>query len=185
MADRIFVALELPAAHTEILQSCLSRWSRAYPKGINWVKPANLHVTALFVGDVESGVLPQLCEAVSELADRFAPFELALSGCELFPAIEPRLIWVKLSARDQRILALPKALARSLRNLGCEPDIKPMKLHVTLGRIKFLPHNFDERGILGAPIQAEHLPYSRLSVYKSILKPEGPTYHLIEQYDLK
>jgi len=184
MTDRIFIALELPPEHRKRVETLLSRWARTYPAGINWVKPVNLHLTVLFVGDVETGIMPDLCEAVASVSQLFTPIDLSLWGCELFPANEPRLLWVKLSPKDQRIYDLPRALLKALRPRGCTPDVKPLKLHVTLGRIKRMPVNLDAPEILSAPIQTERLPYSCLSIYDSILRPDGPEYHLIDQYDL-
>ncbi len=185
MADRIFIALELPAPHREVAQSLLMRWSRALPQGINWVKPDNLHLTVLFVGDVNPVLLPELCTAVKSAASRFNSFDLSLWGCELYPTRAARLIWIKLQTQFPDIFELPRALVKPLRQLGCEPDVKPLKLHVTLGRIKRRPDVDYERQIVGTSIKSDPLPYSRLSVYKSILRPEGPIYHLIEQFDLK
>ncbi len=185
MADRIFIALELPAPHLEVARSLLKRWSRAIPQGINWVKPGNLHLTVLFVGDVNPVLQAELCTVVKSVASRFNSFDLLLWGCELYPSRAARLIWVKLQTQSPDIFELPQALVKPLRQLGCEPDVKPLKLHVTLGRIKRRLDICYERQIVGAPIKSDPLPYSRLSVYKSILRPEGPTYHLIEQFDLK
>lgn len=183
MLYRAFIALEVPAAPRACLAEKL-RWLRATP-GVNWVKEDNLHLTLLFLGDVDSARIPDLAKILSEAAERSAPFELALKGLELFPWKAPRLVWASLEARDDSLTSWHKQLLSATRAEGFEPDAKPLKLHITLGRIKAALPPALEREILASEVERGGFPYDSVTLYRSVLKPEGPNYHSLSQYLLR
>lgn len=183
MLYRTFIALEAPAAPRACLAKKL-RWLRPNP-GVNWVKEENLHLTLLFLGDVDSARMPDLAKVLSEAAGRSTPFELALKGLELFPYKAPRLVWASLEAKDDALARWHKHLLSDIRREGFEPDAKPLKLHLTLGRIKSaLPPEL-ERDILQSEVERGWFAYDTVTLYRSVLKPEGPTYHSLEEYLLR
>jgi 2'-5' RNA ligase len=74
-----------------------------------------------------------------------------------------------------------KELVKQVRELGIEADPKPLKLHITLGRIKRQIQPQLERDIIESGVDIQLLPYEQLSLYRSQLKPDGPVYNLLEQ----
>ena len=185
MKLRTFIALEPAEVHKQAILNYLNIWSRAYPHGISWVKPENLHLTTLFIGDTQSSDLEQIKAALFELILRTPCFELKCKGFELFPAAEPRLLWVKQESSDNSIFAFAKELKRTVAELGLEPDAKSLRLHITAGRIKSQQPVHAEREFLAAALPAEAAIYDTVTFYQSILKPEGPVYTPLEQYTLK
>ena len=183
MLYRTFIALEAPDPPRQCLVEKL-RWLRTHP-GVSWVKEENLHLTLLFLGDVDSDRIPDLISILAEAAGRGAPFELELKGLELFPWRAPRLIWSSLGARDDALDRWHRRLLSDIRKEGYEPDAKPLKLHVTLGRIKSALSPTLERDILQSEVEKGFFAYDTLSLYRSVLKPEGPTYHILEQFKLE
>lgn len=182
MNYRCFIALEAPPPVHNSLAGRLAEYRRQ--PGVNWVKPENLHLTLLFLGDVEVSQLEELDLALDSALQDAEAFELQLKGLELFPAKAPRLIWASLKTRDETIFSVHKTLLNATRELGLVPDPKPLKLHITLGRIKSrLPVAFEERVITGRVDTGVH-PYTQLSLYRSVLRPEGPSYYLISKYEL-
>lgn len=184
MKLRTFVALELPETSIAEISTHLIRWQAAHPRHANWVKPQNLHITLLFIGDVEQGSLKQLCACLAEHCAQYDPPRLILEGYELFPASRPRLLWAKLKAEDRSIFSFPKALIPKLEDLGLEPDRKNLKLHTTLARIKQAFSPEQEREFLATRLSAESFSCERITLYRSELKPDGPLYSVIDQYDL-
>ncbi len=182
MNYRSFIALEVPDPAREYLKQKL-RWLRSNP-GVNWVKEENLHLTLLFLGDVDSTRIPDLAKVLSEAARRSGPFQLALRGLELFPYKAPRMIWTSLEAQDDTLSLWHKKLLKDIRGEGFEPDVKPLKLHITLGRIKSALSPALERDILQSEVERGFYAYDTITLYRSVLKPEGPTYHILEQYKL-
>jgi len=183
MLYRTFIALEVPDRPRACLAEKL-RWLRGTP-GVKWVREDNLHLTLLFLGDVDSARIPDLARVMTEAAGRSAPFELALKGLELFPWKSPRLIWASLEALDDSLYRWHKHLLSEIRTEGFKPDAKPLKLHITLGRIKSALPPTLEREILQSEVERGSFTYDRITLYRSVLKPEGPTYHSLEQCILR
>lgn len=184
MKLRTFIALELPEVHKQAILSHLDIWRRAHSKGINWVKNENLHLTLLFIGDTESNDIPEIKEALFKLMLKTPCFELNCLGFELFPAVEPRLLWVKLDTKDKEIFSFSKELHKTIREFEYEPDKKALKLHITVGRIKSPQPVWLEQEFLKAELTGEPAVYDTVTFYQSMLKPDGPVYTPLEQYTL-
>ena len=182
MKYRCFIALEAPDPVRASLSARLNELKRN--PGVNWVKPENLHLTLLFLGDIDVMELSELEGAIASVCANCEAFELQMLGLELFPAKAPRLIWADLRSQDDSIFQLHKRLLSAIRGLGYAPDAKPLKLHITLGRIKSALPVWLEQSIMQSRIESGVHAYDRISFYRSVLKPEGPTYHLIKHYDL-
>src|SRR5438105_674437 len=91
---RTFIAVDLDKAirdRTVALQETLGRAS----EGVRWVEPENLHVTLLFLGEVEDRDLPAVCAAVAECTARqpLFPMTVERAGCFGNPR-RPRTLWV-------------------------------------------------------------------------------------------
>jgi 2'-5' RNA ligase len=181
---RTFIALETPDSHKTALAGYLSNWSRAYPRGINWVKPENLHLTLLFIGDTQDNDVREITPLLQEQLVKVEPFELSLTGFELFPAVQPRLLWAKLDAKDKRIFALAKQLNYALHEFGYELETRALKLHITMGRIKAPQLVSTEKEFLAAGLPTEAAVYDTITYYSSVLKPDGAVYKPLEIYKL-
>ena len=185
MKIRSFIALELAPEVHSILKDQLASWKAAYPAGINWVREENLHQTMLFLGDIDPVIIPDLETMLDELCANQAPFQLKLTGFELFPAKKPRMIWAQLETPDERAQKFNRLLLHAAKELGLEPDEKPLRLHITMGRIKAPQSPAIEAEFIKAPCATTMLPFGLLSLYQSVLQPEGPIYTLIKQIELR
>lgn len=178
------MALELPEIHKQDILQYLNLWSRAHRNGINWVKPENLHLTLLFIGDTETAELTDLNKAIFDVVIKSSALALKSLGFELFPAREPRLIWVKLDTQDKAVFQLAKDLNRAVRECGYEPDAKSLKLHITVGRIKTQQPAWLEQEIMQSQLVKEPAVYDTVTFYQSVLKPDGPVYTAIQQFNM-
>jgi len=185
MKLRTFIALELPEIHKQAVINYLGTWSRSFPNGINWVKPENLHLTLLFIGETQSGDIARIQAALFELMLKTESFELSCLGFELFPAVEPRLLWVKLDTPDKGKFTFAKELNRTVRQIGYVPDVKALRLHITVGRIKARQPVWMEEEFLKSELPRQTACYNTVTFYQSVLKPDGPVYSPLEQYTLR
>jgi 2'-5' RNA ligase len=119
-----------------------------------------------------------------DLIIRKADFNLKVLGFELFPAREPRLIWVKLEAESNGIFSFAKELTHTVKELGMEPDVKALKLHITVGRIKSQQPAWLEQEIMKSQLPCEAETYDEVTLYQSVLQPDGPVYTPLQQYRL-
>lgn len=183
MNYRSFIALEAPEELRRSLIERLRLW-RAQ-RGVKWVEDQNLHLTLVFLGDVESGRIPEIEAMLEESLAGCAPFRLEPRGVEIFPAREPRLIWCSLSSADERLRRLHRELVNSLRRAGFAPDAKPLKLHITLGRIRSALHPALEREIMASGIDTAARDFGSVTLYRSVLRPEGPLYQALKHFRLE
>jgi len=182
---RTFIALELPPALRLELEKIHGLYVPESPRGTNWVKSHNQHLTLLFIGDVPPQRINEITALLDSELDGFPAFSLTPLGLELFPAREPRLLWLKLNASNDDIMKLNRKLVKDLARLNLEADRKALKLHITLARLKGRFPLQTERSLLQYPIQSEPLSFGSLCLFKSVLQPSGPQYTVLQRYDLK
>jgi len=181
---RLFVALEPPEVLKAELTQALGSLQKQSRGGINWVKPQNLHLTLLFIGEVPDHQVQAVAQAAETRAKNFAAPALKARGLDLFPARDPRLLGLKLNEDEPSLTKLNRLLLNDLRELQLDPDAKALKLHITLGRIKNPQTPDFERSALSYPIAGDIQRWDTLTLYRSTLKPDGPVYNSIQQYYL-
>jgi len=184
MQIRTFIALELAPEIYSSLNEQLSFWKTSYPHGINWVRPENLHQTLLFIGDTDPSLITDLSEMLENTCADYHPFEMTFTGYELFPFNHPRMIWAQLEPEISELTKLNRLLLHRVKELGLEPDDKALRLHITMGRIKAPQSPIIESEILQAGTDTPKGVFDTISLYQSVLKPEGPTYTLLKQIKL-
>src|SRR5687768_10127976 len=65
---------------------------------VKWVEPDNLHVTLLFLGEVDAREVPAVCQAVAQVGRGTAPFPMTLAGTGAFPTPRrPRTLIVRVT----------------------------------------------------------------------------------------
>jgi RNA 2',3'-cyclic 3'-phosphodiesterase len=105
---------------------------------VKWVEPDNLHLTLLFLGEVEDKQLHQVCRAIADVSSKHSPFTLSLEKVGCFPNLRrPRILWAGVGEGLQEVVKLHDDLEEPLLDMGCyrreERDYTP---HLTLGRLK-------------------------------------------------
>jgi 2'-5' RNA ligase len=132
---RTFIAVELSKAIRDRLvelQECLS----ATAKDVKWVEPENLHVTLLFLGEVDDRELPAVCRAVQNALAAQPAFPMTVQGAGCFPnPRRPRVLWVGIGQGVQQVVAVHDVLEEPLLALGCyRREERRYTPHITLGR---------------------------------------------------
>ncbi len=156
---------------------------------VKWVEPQNLHITLLFLGEVDAREMPAVCQAVEQGCRGVAPFAMTLAGTGAFPTPRrPRTLIVHVTEGAGELIALHDALERPLMDLGCyRREERAYRPHLTLGRVK---------GQAAAePLAAAVKQFERwqggqtqvreVLVMSSELRPEGPEYTVLCRAPLK
>ena len=183
---RCFVGLALPGPHREALTRQAARLAGALASRITWTKPDNWHLTLRFLGDVDAAAVPALRSALAGV--RLAPFALRLGAAGCFPPAggrgAPRTLWVGLERGGAECVRLAADIDRALEPLGFPPGDRPLRPHVTLGRVRQPAPGDDWAAALasvdlGGPpeFQAE-----RFTLWRSILGPGGPCYEPLAEF---
>jgi len=182
---RIFVAIPLPA-------EIAAEVDRAVPAlaGVKRVEPALMHVTLAFVGQVGEERVPDITAAVQVAAGAHGPFDLELSGVGRFPERgRPKIVWAGtgLPAADA-IVRLGASVRAELLRHDVRFDPKPLRAHVTIGRVRDGISEPDARGVAAAVAAARfqrdlafrvtsvHVMESKLSSAGALGSTRGPLY---------
>ena len=133
---RIFIALEIPEGIQQELAD-LQNLLRSINARITWTSPVNIHLTIRFLGEITDRSLDEVIESCRPAVERVRPFSLALEGVGVFPnQRQPRILWAGLKGEITSLTELARLLNDVLAARGFAPESKPLRPHLTLGRIK-------------------------------------------------
>src|SRR4029077_17189165 len=109
---RLFVAIKIPAdvrSAIEGAHSCLRR--ELSGAAIRWTKIEQLHLTLKFLGNVDTGRVEALADALRTICLGFAPLRLRAGGVGSFPNLRrPRVLWVGVSDAQGQLERLQRAV---------------------------------------------------------------------------
>jgi 2'-5' RNA ligase len=145
---------------------------------ISWTKPENWHVTLFFLGDTPVSRIGLLQNLLDEAFGNVNAFETALSGLGVFPNPDnPKVLWIGLKDISTLIPARNRLGALLLQN-GFAFDNKPLKPHLTVGRIRKIEHPEVLNSILNDLRKFEFgkVHISNVTLFESLLTPSGPVY---------
>lgn len=184
---RTFIALDLGKAIRERLVSLQNNLAKSVA-GVKWVEADNLHVTLLFLGEVDERDLPALCKAVEDVTRSLPAFSITVGGAGCFPnARRPHVFWAGVMEGAEDVVALHDALEPPLLELGCyRREDRKYTPHVTLGRLK---SDQAPTGLAAALVkleswQAGDAKVSEVHVMSSELTPQGPSYTVLSRAKL-
>jgi 2'-5' RNA ligase len=134
---RTFIALDLGKQLRDRLIALQEQLART-GKEVKWVEADNIHLTLLFLGEVDERAVIDVCRAVGAVAAAHQPFPLSVEGVGCFPNLRrPRIFWAGVSAGRQAVIDLHDRLEEPLLDLGCyRREERQYTPHVTLGRLK-------------------------------------------------
>ncbi len=180
---RVFVAVDVgDAVRREVARvvSVLTGRLEAAktPPKVVWVKPAALHVTIKFIGEVEPPDVERLQELLTAPID-VAPFELVWRGIGTFPSPKnPRALWLGVINGAAPLAQVEAEVSRRLAGVDAvELEDRAFLPHLTLGRVKMSGAGIDWPKILKA-VEVKHVAsvVDRVTLYRSQLSQQGPHY---------
>jgi 2'-5' RNA ligase len=179
---RTFIAVEIGKAIRDRAVALQDELARVASE-VKWVEPENLHITLLFLGEVNDRDLPDICRSVSDTCGGMEPFPMSIETVGCFPnPRRPRTLWVGVGTGTQELVALHDALEPPLLELGCyRREDRPYTPHLTLGRVKADRPNDKLTAALGkhAGWQGGQTAVREVLVMSSELTPQGPIYTVL------
>jgi 2'-5' RNA ligase len=177
----MFVALDLPPAARDALAAWRDELVADRPD-LRPVRPEALHVTLVFLGWQDESAAPDISSAAFAAAPPAAP-TLRPTTIRPLPPRDPRLFALDLEDPEDRASTLQSAVSDALRP-WYKPEKRPFWPHITLARAK--------RGERRVPLlpddlapPAEPFSASRLTLYRSTLRPQGAIYDALAQTELR
>ena len=149
---RAFIAITLPAALQQEIERVQDDMRRQMP-GWRWVKPANVHLTLKFLGEMPLDRVESIVRAMERgvAGQKIFPLYARSLGC--FPDLtRPRILWMGLDDPHQALGPLHARLEAALAEQGCPPEKRPFRPHLTIARAQA---NGD-RGRLGMLLRTYH-----------------------------
>lgn len=183
---RTFIAIELPLDIKNALTKIQDKLKTTLPK-INWVAPANLHLSLKFLGEISLKQLKRTQQIITEIIKTTLPFEIILETLGVFPDFrEARIIWIGTNQPPRQLKQLVDQLETKLLKIGLPEEQHPFRAHITLGRIKnpLTPSDL-ERGLdkVKNDCRDANLNFNTggITLFQSVLGPNGPTYSILKE----
>ncbi len=180
---RTFIAVDLGKAIRDravALQETLARAGA----DVKWVEPENLHVTLLFLGEVDAREVPRVCQLVADATQQHPAFPMSVETVGCFPnARRPRVLWVGVGQGTQELCALHDDLEGPLTQLGYRREERRYTPHITLGRVKSdrPPDSLAVALAKHAGWKGGEINVRAIQVMSSELTPQGPNYTVLSR----
>jgi 2'-5' RNA ligase len=156
--------------------------------GVKWAAADGMHVTLLFLGELDDRDILPVCRAMTKAAAAEPPFPLRVSGVGAFPtARRPKVVWGGITDGADPLRRLYAALEAKLLDLGVyrkeERDYTP---HLTLGRVKGEADGFTLAAELPKLLAWDggRAAVNEVLLYSSELRRDGPEYAVLGRAEL-
>jgi len=177
MKKRLFIAIDLPGKIKERIVRLQNNLKTEAPRA-TWVKPENLHLTLIFLGNTDYSQIPEIISTLSQLKDD--AFEITFWDIGGFPN-QNRAEIIFLGIKENLALNyLQGKIRERLEKLNLRIDDKKFVPHLTLARLKrpkkMMRIKFDTN--IG------NFPAKEFILYESELYQEGPKHTLMKKFSL-
>lgn len=184
-AIRTFIAVDLSQEFKDRIGEIVSPL-RPLSRSIRWVRPAGLHLTLKFLGEIPEERLPAVVTALEEALCERPSFDFRLSGMGGFPNLRrPRVLWIGVPEGHEPLRELAGIVEKALIPCGFPPEKRPFSPHLTIGRVR------SPRGLEAVLDRLPHIDFhsgpitaGAVKVMKSQLKPTGAEYSALKVIDL-
>lgn len=156
---------------------------------VKWVEPENLHITLLFLGEVDQRETVDICRAAQRAIETMPAFVLSIEGVGCFPnARRPRTLWVGCGKGADEVGVVHDAIEAPLLEMGSyRRETRKYTPHVTLGRVKGdTPRDALARALVKQQTwSGGEVLVREVQVMKSELTSDGPIYTVLGRARLK
>ena len=190
---RLFVALPLEKEFLKAFSQYRDMMGRETPY-LRWAHVADLHITALFIGDVANGAVQQVSEEVQNLCKISRPLSLLFDKIYYAPPDRPTsMVWavfrksVEFESFENNLFERVSALARKDQSLF--PEFRPQRgreliPHITLARLKPNTNVTKLARLQGIMMGDRATTIKECLVMESKLTSAGPIYKVMSAHSL-
>lgn len=139
---RLFIAIEFPDYIKLQLAEEISLL-KSYSDSGNFTVTENLHLTLVFLGEIEVSKLDLIKKAMLLACDDYKSSFVKIKGFGRFKNRGELLYWRGLECSDE-IIKIQFKLANELRSKGFEIEKRKFKPHITMGRRCVMSSEFKE-----------------------------------------
>ena len=174
---RLFTAIELGEVVREAVvarQAVIAAALRAAgDRDLRLVKPAQLHLTLVFIGEVPEDRVPALTAALADPIP-VPPFDLEIGMPGVFPPQgTPRVLWLSVARGASELVRVNDVVATRLEALGIPRERRPYAPHLTIGRWRErAPARLRHAVVPGGSVPADRV--EAVTLFRSHLGPGAP-----------
>jgi len=185
---RTFIAVETGRAIRDKLMALQEELQEAAPD-VKWVEPGNLHVTLLFLGEIDLREIPKVCQVVKQACEKHQGFSLRVEKLGAFPTPRrPRILWAGIGEGAGELIAVHDALETALMELGAyRREARAYTPHITIGRTRGETEEESLAPLLTSKADwiAGECEVRDIRVMSSELMSSGPIYTVLSTAPLK
>jgi RNA 2',3'-cyclic 3'-phosphodiesterase len=178
---RTFIGVDIGKTIRERAVALQENLARTSPE-VKWVESENLHVTLLFLGEVEDREVARVCKIVAHCAqnEKAFPITVATVGCFPNPR-RPRIVWIGIGEGTQSLCRIRDAMESALLELGYRCEDRRYTPHITLGRVRSdrPPDKFSAALTKQVGWQGGDITVTEILIMGSELTPQGPKYTVL------
>lgn len=177
---RLFVAIEIPDAVKDAVESAFAPWRETFPKA-RWVPRENLHATLKFLGRTWPRLTEWVPERLGAAAANVPPFTARLQGVGSFPSAKRgRALWAGFDDTDP-IGALATAIEEALVD-EFPAEKRPFHPHLTVARSD--PPMKLPAGYSDTELESDEWEVDRVVLFQSHLGRPAPRYEPLTRFPL-
>ena len=183
---RTFVCFEIPQNVMHNLRD-LIHYLKTFGRGVRWVRHDGIHLTLKFLGEVEESHIENIIAELEQIALKYRPFSVTLSGKGAFPNFQrPKVFWVGIKEPSGSIENIQQDIENALVPIGFEKESRRFSPHLTLGRIKFKDPTVEKISVELQRMKIEENEFlvKELVLMKSDLQLEGALYTPLKKIKL-
>ncbi len=179
---RLFTGIELDNGVKSSIAALYHRFDR-HKEILRFTPKENLHITLNFLGDVFEDKAALAVKAIEEAAARHEVFFASSSAVNCFGSQKyARVIWAGIDRHAAKVSALYDDLKAGFEASGFEQEKREYTPHITIARCK--------EGVNIARILPDikydfKIKVSKITLFKSSLKPSGAEHGVLFERELK
>jgi 2'-5' RNA ligase len=177
-AVRTFIAIDLPQEVREYLESRQTDLASA-GGDVKWVRPDDIHLTLVFLGNVPVEEIAAVAAAVRGAAASMGPIRLRAGGAGCFPPRgRPRVVWIGIEEPTGALARIQSAVAEATERFAEKPERREYKAHLTVGRVRGGrgAEELSEAVAALADAEGPEFEAAEVVIFESVLAREGPMY---------
>ncbi len=158
---RLFIAILFPEEITQYIQG-VQEELRAQSKQGNFIEMSNMHLTVIFLGEMEATRLNHVKEAMRKIT--VPSFSVLIQDIQSFKTQEGRLYYLSVKKNDQ-LETIVEELNDALSKFGFDISDREYKPHITLAREVLLLD--DSISLKSELVQPKRMDVEKISLMRS------------------
>jgi len=181
---RTFICIPLPKEIIIQLRD-YQIFLKTFGRGVRWVRPAGMHITLKFIGDIEESQVEEIEDKIKIVAKDFSPFDVTIKGTGAFPYLErPKVFWLGIEEPTHSLEKMHDQVQMELAKIGYPREERSFSPHLTMGRVKFSDKTIPKiaSALERKPIEECSFTANEIVLMKSDLESTGAIYTPISAF---